>query len=183
MSRQLICSFVQFSVDLHLSIVYNNSSGEIVNPLQNAKAERALLLKQKTEIERKLKAVDASIEIYEPVYGEDPEMPLLPESVIPKGLTDTVRALMQHNQGKLWSPTDMRDALVRFGHDFGDQVNPMASIHTVLKRITSGNDYGFSAVHGETGKLYKFDLGLKHESKSNQRAVAVVTATRRNETK
>lgn len=136
-----------------------------MNPLENALAEREILL-------RKLQAIDASIELLRPVYGDT-----LPEAEIDvsRGLTHAVRGIMQHSSGKLWSPTEMRDRLLRNGYDFGLQANPLASIHTVLKRIAASGDWGYSAVEGDNGNLYKFDLAFK--------PVNTVSATKREENK
>ena len=146
----------------------------LVNPLENAKNERVQLLKQRAEIDRKLQAVESSIKLLEPVYGGMPSMPDVPIST---GMTETIRELMIRTPGKLWSPTEMRDYLFKLGFDLASQANPLASIHTVLKRIAAG-DRGFGSVDTEKGTVYKFD-GIVSESKSNTKPVTAVTARKR----
>jgi hypothetical protein len=136
-----------------------------MNPLESAKAERETLLRQRAEIERKLQAVEASIKLLEPEYGEARREPS-PEWMIgdsEQGLTDSIRKFLQWNREIEWSPVAIRDGLVGAGYDFGQQANPLASIHTVLKRITNGSDPRFKAVQTEKGALYKFVPGLKEK--------------------
>jgi hypothetical protein len=52
----------------------------------------------------------------------------------PAGFTDTIRRLFQSSKNGL-TPVELRDALVASGMDFSSQSNPMASIHSVLKRL------------------------------------------------
>ena len=73
------------------------------------------------------------------------------------GLTDSIRMLLQSYPNRLFGPTEVRDVLVAGNYDFGQQPNPLASIHTVLKRITNGVDPRYVRVEGEKGTLYKFD--------------------------
>lgn len=147
-----------------------------MNPLENAKAERKTLLRQRAEIDRKLQAVESSIKLLEPVYGAPTPMPDVPVS---SGMTETIREVMTRTPGKLWSPTEMRDYLLKVGFDLAGQTNPLASIHTVLKRIAASGDRNFSSVDTDKGTLYKFDLGIVSESKSNTKPVSSVTAKKR----
>src|SRR5260370_22253842 len=146
-SYQLVCTFVHFSLDLDLVSLYNLS----MDFLQRAKADRERLLK-------KLAALDESIAILDPVYGENWEdnVPDWALGAAELGLTDSVRLVLQSTASAL-SPLDVRERLIKSGYSFGDQPNPLASIHTVLKRITNGTDPRFARVEGEKGALYKFN--------------------------
>lgn len=119
--------------------------------LQRAKAERDRLLK-------KLAALDEAIAILDPVYGENWEdnVPEWALGAAELGLTDTIRRLLRDSYSAL-SPIDVRDRLVKAGYDFGVQPNPLASIHTTLKRITNGSDPLYVREDGEKGTLYKFN--------------------------
>jgi hypothetical protein len=118
-----------------------------MNPLETAKAERDALLK-------KLKALDETIKILEPVYGES-DYDQVPDWALDKGLTESIRQLLERNPNHAFSPTEVRNWLVNSSYDFGGHVNPLASIHTTLKRITS--DHRFVVVTSEKGTLYRFD--------------------------
>jgi len=52
------------------------------------------------------------------------------------GLTDAIRNLLASNPKEWFGPTTIRDKLQESGFDFsGYQSNPLASVHTVLKRF------------------------------------------------
>ena len=115
-----------------------------MNPLTSALAELESLLKRKAEIELKIEAVRKSVSILEPMYGQEhahsrlqslSTMSTGPENV---GITEAVeRALMTSQDGL--SPTQVRDLLRQ--HDYPVRgENPMATVHTVLKRLASRSD-------------------------------------------
>lgn len=52
----------------------------------------------------------------------------------PAGFTETIRKILQSAVRGL-TPVEVRDALVASGKNLSSQANPMASIHTVLKRL------------------------------------------------
>ena len=54
------------------------------------------------------------------------------------GMTERIRAILKGANGML-EPTHVRDALVRTGFNLEGRSNPMAEIHTVLKRLAEKN--------------------------------------------
>jgi hypothetical protein len=131
-----------------------------MNPLANARAELDSLRKLKAEIEMKMEAVTQSIAILEPSYAQEHEPShLLNLSVMMTGLenmgiTDAVRwALTTSLEGL--SPTQVRDVLVEHGYSVCGE-NPMATIHTVLKRLAHETG-GSVVVEGRLGRtVYKY---------------------------
>jgi hypothetical protein len=131
-----------------------------MNPLISAQGELESLVKLKAQIERKIEAVKKSIEILAPLYAQErgPSQ-LLSLSVMVAGLeklgiTEAVLwALTTSPEGL--SPTQVRDLLVERGYPVRGE-NPMATIHTVLKRLASKPD-GSVVVASHLGKtLYKY---------------------------
>lgn len=107
-------------------------------------------------------AIDETIKLLEPVYGENwldnvPEWALDASEL---GLTDSTRMVLQSKPDQPLSPTEVRDLLITGNYDFGEQQNPMAAVHTVLKRITNGSDPRFARIEGDRGMLYKFDSNI-----------------------
>ena len=91
----------------------------------------------RTEIE----AVTKSIAILEPIYGQelDPSrllnLSVMRTGVENMGITEAVQwALATSPEGL--SPTQVRDLLVDHGYPMRGE-NPMATVHTVLKRLAS----------------------------------------------
>ncbi|HEX3660074.1 MAG TPA: hypothetical protein VHU89_01500 [Acidobacteriaceae bacterium] len=56
------------------------------------------------------------------------------EEAEPAGFTDTIRKLIETAVRGI-TPVELRDALPAAGIDLSSQVNPLASIHAVLKRL------------------------------------------------
>ena len=130
------------------------------NPLLSAQAELESLLEKKAEIERRIGAVRKSISILEPFYQQESHrgrlqslsaMMTRPANI---GITEAVeRALMSSSEGL--SPTQVRDLLK--AHDYPVHgINPMATVHTVLKRLASRPDGSVvaTAVSGKT--VYRY---------------------------
>jgi hypothetical protein len=135
-----------------------------MNPLTNAQAELESLVKQKTEfnreIDRRIEAVTKTIAILEPVYGQGRDRSRLVNLSVMRvgvenlGITEAVQwALTTSREGL--SPTEVRDLLVEHGCAVRGE-NPMATVHTVLKRLANKPD-GSVVVEATSGKtVYKY---------------------------
>jgi hypothetical protein len=136
-----------------------------MNPLNSARAELESLRKQKVEIDLRIDAVTKTIKLLEPLYGRDvdrthgmtlAEMMAPGEQVEDLGLTAAVHRVLMAKAGDPLFPTQVRDLLVESGYPIrGD--NPMASVHTVLKRLASRPDGSVIAKeHGPGKTTYKY---------------------------
>jgi hypothetical protein len=56
------------------------------------------------------------------------------------GFTNTIRHLFRNRWPNGFTPVQMREELTRLGVDLSTQVNPMASIHTVIRRLIDGGE-------------------------------------------
>jgi len=53
-----------------------------------------------------------------------------------RGLTEAIRVLLESNRRRWFSAVNVRDKLIESGFDFSNYTsNPLASVHTVLKRM------------------------------------------------
>ena len=53
-----------------------------------------------------------------------------------RGLTEAIRVLLESNRRRWFSAVNVRDKLIESGFDFSTYTsNPLASVHTVLKRL------------------------------------------------
>lgn len=131
-----------------------------MNPLASARVELESLVKLKAEIERKIEAVTKSIEILKPQYAQecDPSrllnLSVMMSGVNNLGITEAVQWALTTSPDGL-SPTQVRDLLIGQGYSVRGE-NPMATVHTVLKRLAARPD-GSVVVGTQCGKtLYKY---------------------------
>jgi hypothetical protein len=55
-------------------------------------------------------------------------------------MTDSIRAVFREVYPKGLTPTQVRDKLIANGFDLSTQANPMASIHSVIKRLLTAGE-------------------------------------------
>jgi hypothetical protein len=56
------------------------------------------------------------------------------------GITNSIRSIFRDAYPKGLTPTQVRDKLIEDGFDLSTQTNPMASIHSVIKRLLTADD-------------------------------------------
>src|SRR5438309_807454 len=96
-----------------------------MNPLQSAKNELEELLKQRTEIDRRISAIQQTVKILEPVYGTDPRtaygtLRSLASLAVDTdaGLTYRIREVLRTTPpGANTTPTGIRNLLIHTGFD------------------------------------------------------------------
>ena len=137
--------------------------------IDTAAQELGELMKRHEELETELEHVQDRIETLQfgltalgAVSGIDPrqEYPdLYPEEMTPDlGFTDAVReALKSANPIMIFSPVLVRDELQKRGFDLTKYRNPLASIHTILKRLRASDEV-IAHLDESTGKyLYSWN--------------------------
>ena len=110
---------------------------ETNNPLQSLQRELETRLAERAAIDQKIKAVRRSIKVLEPLYGGVRPSGVYPMSILakgPMGITDRIREVLKANPNQALAPTRVRDLMLSFGFDIPNGPNPMATIHTILKR-------------------------------------------------
>lgn len=135
------------------------------NPLEAARAERERLLRgientrsHLQRLERKLTAVDKTIEILEPAYergDENATVNDLLDTLEPPspGITDAIRAVLQVADHYL-TPTAVRDGLKQTAV-LKDYENEMAVVHQVLRRLEKQGQIE-GTEHPQHGKIYRW---------------------------
>lgn len=79
--------------------------------------------------------VEANVSLL-PEGEQEQLLAVMDDSMAPGGLTDSVLRVMP--AGKFLSAVDVRNALLKTGYDFSGQSNPLASVHTTLRRLANG---------------------------------------------
>ncbi len=91
------------------------------------------------------------------IKGSNPH--LFPDSIPPDiGMTDAVRKVMQSKE-EFFSPVAVRTELQKSGYDLAHYKNVLASIHTILKRLTEAGEVRTDIVEDRT--VYKWNRGIK----------------------
>jgi len=67
----------------------------------------------------------------------------------PEGLTEAVRRILQASTKKGMTPIDVRDALSKSGFDLAAYSNPLAAIHTILKRLVKAGNAKPTIIDGD----------------------------------
>ena len=126
---------------------------------QDAKAELLKLQEEKAELgraledrERQIAALIQTLNAIAPLVGEESieaEMP-------PSGMTDSIRGILS-DSGDPLSAAEIRDRLATMGFDMKSYFNPLATIHTVLRRLTESGE----AETQETDGVKKFATARK----------------------
>ena len=128
-----------------------------MNPLLSARSELEELLRQKSEIEKRIAAIEQTIKILEPVYANDFGRGLWGsvDAILDAdaGLTDRIRDILRRAAPSYLSPTAVRDVLTNSGFDASGRSNFLAEVHNVLKRLTARNQLDEKSL--PTGKIYR----------------------------
>jgi hypothetical protein len=77
------------------------------------------------------------------------------EETAPQGLTDACRSILKSTESDL-TPTDVRDSLEQSGFDLGKYENPLAVIHTTLKRLAEQGEVTIVLLGDARGKSYRW---------------------------
>jgi hypothetical protein len=139
--------------------------------LDAATKELAEVMEQLEEIEevrektlRRIYVLRDGIYGLSAMLGEDP-LEVSPELFLKylepdTGFTDAIRKVLELNKSRYMNPVSVRDKLKDMGYDLSKYTNPLASIHTILKRLVeSGEVEPDEGVGGRTVYRWK-NVGL-----------------------
>jgi hypothetical protein len=114
-----------------------------MNPYLAAKAELRNLRKQEAAIKQRIKAIEKTVVLLEPVYsdkGEDVWDRLERLAGCDSGLTRRVRGLFDANPLHLFSPVEVRNLLILDGFDATGRSNFLSEVHQTLRRLVVRGD-------------------------------------------
>jgi hypothetical protein len=120
------------------------------------------------------RALDAAVREYEQALAErtalDGRLAQLQQTIntlsrlcglqptVPWGLTDACRTILR-NAARPLTAIEVRDRLASIGFDLGRYANPLAAIHTVLKRLTAAGDVSAGDRRGAVRAVYALPGG------------------------
>jgi hypothetical protein len=124
-----------------------------------ARVERAGLAQQASDLDAQRAALEERIgKLEETIDGlivlsgetNDLKPNDLAERVQGLSLAEAAREMLKTSD-RFMSPRRVRDMLRQIDYDFSGQTNPLASIHTILKRLVASGEVEFLDVEGKAG--------------------------------
>ncbi len=113
---------------------------------QNAQAELQRVRGEKAELELAVAAHDQQIaaliqtmNAIAPLIGEEAVDLPAREEAPPAGMTDCIRNILA-KAGEPLSASEVRDRLQEIGFDMQSYSNPLATVHTILRRLTESQE-------------------------------------------
>ena len=76
----------------------------------------------------------------------------------PPGFTDAVRIVLSKNRSYAATAIGVRDLLIKDGYPLDGYSNPLASIHTILKRLADRGEVEIETTSGEIYYRWKGDV-------------------------
>jgi hypothetical protein len=111
------------------------------------------LLEQRDQLNRKIEHTAELISANANFLPEDEratQLQKLAETVAgPPGFTDSVRNVLRNVPSQALTAKKVRDLLRGAGFDLSSYTNPLASIHTILKRLAERGEVEVNASDGE----------------------------------
>jgi hypothetical protein len=120
--------------DTRLYILYKFMSvaaSSYAQALNAARRELDALLRERDQIETRIARVRHTVAALSALCDEPTPVEL--------GLTDAIRTVLRGSVEAL-APTDVKERLDVLGFDLSSHANPLASVHTVLKRLVHAGE-------------------------------------------
>lgn len=152
--------------------------------LYAAKIERARLLgerreldERRAELEQRIASLDETINGLSVLSGESLTKPTdVADRVKGLGLADACRVMLSTSD-TFMSALRVRNMLNTVDYDFKEQVNPLASIHAILKRFVESGEAEALEVGGRTGyRLIRQGTARPAETKGKKKKARVGSA-------
>ena len=106
--------------------------------LQKLQGERGELERQLENHEQRIAVLERTVNFLAPLAGEEPVRPAIPEGAN-AGMTDSIREILRKSPEPL-TASEIREGLERLGFDMKSYSNPLATIHTVLRRLAEADE-------------------------------------------
>lgn len=128
------------------------NQNEYKSKLSAFRKELAELEGQKAELESRIEALEVVVSALESLSGEEIREAMRLDD---KGFTDACREVLQSDYRLGFREArDIRDALIERGFGLGHYTNPLASVHTILKRLVKQDEAQIRQKGSKT--LYRF---------------------------
>jgi hypothetical protein len=116
---------------LYILYKFMSVAASYAQALNAARRELDALLRQRDQIETRIARVRHTVAALSALCDEPTPVEL--------GLTDAIRTVLRGSVEAL-APTDVKERLDVLGFDLSSHANPLASVHTVLKRLVHAGE-------------------------------------------
>ena len=146
--------------------------------LEKLQEEKAQLKRSLDDCDKQIAALIQTINALAPLVGEEPIAAPEPEAP-PAGMTDSIRGILAEAKEPL-SAAEIRDLLETMGFDMKSYSNPLATVHTVLRRLTESGETeaqekdGVKKFSSAMKKGYAIGLTIGKDIKDGGRGVELV---------
>jgi hypothetical protein len=126
--------------------------------LENLQREKAELERSVEEREKQIAVLARTVNFLAPLVGEQPA-PAGDAEGAQAGMTGSIREILKNAPEPL-TASEIRDSLESLGFDMKSYSNPLATIHTVLRRLADANEV--ETTHEMApGKRYAFVMPFR----------------------
>jgi hypothetical protein len=147
------------------------------NPLRAMETELDALRADREILNKKISVMEEAIQLVRTVYSDAAEgSPAAIGAIDSLGFTDAVRQAM--SAGMRMTPIEVRDELANNGFDLARYSNPLATIHTILKRLLEAGQ--LEELEAADGKSYRLlgHVEQKIRERSESRSTPPMPPTR-----
>ena len=164
-----------------MALDYKSWYADARTEFDNLQTQRAQLKNNLDECDKQIAALVQTINAIAPLVGEEPvaapatEEPDAP----PAGITDSIRTILAEAREPL-SASEIRERLETMGFDMKSYSNPLATVHTVLRRLTESGEAdakeqdGVKKFEGTLKKGYAFGIAIGKDPKAGGGGVELV---------
>jgi DNA-binding PadR family transcriptional regulator len=150
-----------------MSIDYKSWFQNAKTELQKVQEEKAGLQRAAIHCDRQIAALIQTMNAIAPLVGEEPlTLPASEEAEMAAvGMTDSIRAILTEAREPL-TASEIRDRLERKGFDVKSYSNPLANIHTILRRLTEAKAVETTheiSAQATGGKRFTIAMGKRFE--------------------
>jgi hypothetical protein len=111
---------------------YSNAKAE----LEQLVGEKAALERELDDREKRIAVLERTVNFLAPLVGEKAVTAAAPENA---GMTDSIREILRKSPEPI-TASEIRDSLEKLGFDMKSYSNPLATVHTVLRRLAEADE-------------------------------------------
>ncbi len=115
------------------------------------------VIRERKALDRKIQDLETSIRSILALHEEEDVIPYLDslyELLPPEGFTDAIRKVLRSSEEAL-TPAEVKENLPEIGFSLEGYSNPLASIHTILKRLAGTESVDQEMKDGKTAYKWK----------------------------
>jgi hypothetical protein len=123
-----------------MSFDYKSSFESARSELERVRERKLALAQELEQCDKQILALIQAMRAIAPLVGEKPpDLPASDPETASGGMTDCIRAILKKAVEPL-TASEIRESLESIGFDMNSYSNPLATVHTVLRRLTESGE-------------------------------------------